>query len=137
MQLPKLPTAPGQELKFATPLGRAVYNAVFNEKPSDVSQSFLARRLAFVYELDEDNGTDVPTTLRRSLADCPPVSSAHASHACCCQDCMLARHAPALLRPLNNQWARRPAAVKASSLTACLCSLFEYHASSLSLLPPV
>ena len=93
MQLPKLPTAPGQELKFATPLGRAVYNAVFNEKPSDVSQSFLARRLAFVYELDEDTGTDVPTTLRRSLADCPPVRAAHALslRAHCCQCRMLVR----------------------------------------------
>lgn len=36
---------------------------------------FLPRRTAFVYDLEEQEGnTDVPTTLRRSKEDCPPVS---------------------------------------------------------------
>ena len=36
---------------------------------------FLPMRTAFVYDMEEhDSNTDVPTTLRRSKEDCPPVS---------------------------------------------------------------
>lgn len=62
-----------QDLKFATPEGRAIYLALFNPPARNVSKQFEPRRSAFVYELDEDAATDVPTTLRRSAADCPPV----------------------------------------------------------------
>eukprot|EP00884_Botryococcus_braunii_P006803 jgi/Botrbrau1/16123/Bobra.7_2s0083.2 len=61
-------------LKFQTPLGRALYNAMFNPAKVDISELFLPRRTAFVYDLDEHfSTTDIPTTLRRSKADCPPV----------------------------------------------------------------
>ncbi|KAK9810192.1 hypothetical protein WJX72_006465 [[Myrmecia] bisecta] len=63
-----------QELKFITPQGRALYNALFNPSKLDVSEMFLARRTAFVFDLEGEFGdTDIPTTLRRSKADCPPV----------------------------------------------------------------
>lgn len=55
---------------FATPLGRRVYDAIFRPPRVEVSEHFLPRRTAFVYELD---ALDVPTTLRRSQADCPKV----------------------------------------------------------------
>ena len=61
-------------MAFTTPLGRAVFAAVFRPPRVNVSELFLPRRTAFVYELDAEPGTsDIPTTLRRSKADCPPV----------------------------------------------------------------
>ncbi|KAK9805368.1 hypothetical protein WJX73_007555 [Symbiochloris irregularis] len=73
---PKAVVEKKQEAKFATPFGRAVFKAVFEEKASDASISFLPRRLAFVYDLEEDAANDLPTTLRRSLLDCPkPVET--------------------------------------------------------------
>lgn len=63
---PAVPAGPS----FATPLGRRVYDAIFRPPRVDVAQHFLPRRTAFVYELDAQ---DVPTTLRRSQADCPKV----------------------------------------------------------------
>lgn len=63
-----------QELKFVTANGRAVFTAVFNPPKINVSELFLPRRTAFVYELDGDEySSDIPTTLRRSKLDCPPV----------------------------------------------------------------
>ena len=39
---------------------------------------FLPMRTAFVYDMEEhDSNADVPTTLRRSKEDCPPVSQLH------------------------------------------------------------
>jgi hypothetical protein len=69
-------------MKFKTPLARAVYNAVFHPPKVAVAEMFQPRRTAFVFDLDEiGHGLDIPTTLRRSKADCPkvcarPVSSA-------------------------------------------------------------
>lgn len=63
-----------QEMKFVTATGRSVFNAVFNPPKINVSELFLPRRTAFVYELeDSEYGSDIPTTLRRSKLDCPPV----------------------------------------------------------------
>jgi hypothetical protein len=67
---------------FATPRGRAVYAALFNQpsarqRAAAIRDLFLPRRLAFVYEFDGDagggggGGGELPTTLRRSQADCP------------------------------------------------------------------
>ncbi len=57
-----------------TPTGRAIYNALFNPVKLDVSEMFLPRRTAFVYDLDEEfSPSDIPTMLRRSKADCPQV----------------------------------------------------------------
>ena len=65
---------PLQEMKFATATGRSIFNAVFNPPKVNVSELYLPRRTAFVYELEDDEyGSDIPTTLRRSKLDCPPV----------------------------------------------------------------
>lgn len=57
--------------RFATPLGRRVFDAIFRPARLEIAEHFLPRRTAFVYELD---ALDVPTTLRRSQADCPKVA---------------------------------------------------------------
>jgi hypothetical protein len=62
-------------VKFSTPLGRSVYHAVFRPVGGNrnlVREMFQPRRTAFVFEFGE-GGSDVPTTLRRSKADCPAV----------------------------------------------------------------
>ncbi len=62
-------------MNFVTATGRSVFNAVFNPPRINVSELFLPRRTAFVYELeDSEYGSDIPTTLRRSKLDCPVVS---------------------------------------------------------------
>jgi hypothetical protein len=64
-----------QAMKFSTPLGRSVYSAVFrpqNGNRAVVREMFQPRRTAFVFEFGE-GCSDVPTTLRRSKADCPAV----------------------------------------------------------------
>ena len=91
-----LPAKPAkQEVSFHTSVGRAVHDYLFNRQRSNVREAFLPRRMAFVFQLgaggvgeDEDvdellgdNGgldSDIPTTLRRSKADCPQVRVAGA-----------------------------------------------------------
>ena len=63
-----------QVVKFKGSVGRAVYNAVFPRSTRvDTSQLFLQGHTAFVYDLENPNSSDIPTTLRRSKADCPEV----------------------------------------------------------------
>ena len=63
---------PSQEMNFKTLLARAVYNAVFHPPKVNVVEMFQPRRTAFVFDLDDsESGLDIPTTLRRSKADCP------------------------------------------------------------------
>ncbi len=57
--------------QFKTPLGRQVFQAIFQPPKRDVSQMFLPRRTAFVYDLEDGEALDIPTTLHRSKADCP------------------------------------------------------------------
>jgi hypothetical protein len=64
-----------QQVQFQSPQGRAVYDALF--KPPLVNRAliremFQPRRTAFVFEFGEGAG-DMPTTLRRSKADCLQV----------------------------------------------------------------
>lgn len=66
-----------QPVKFVTPLGRALYASVFRPPAAAASRNlvremFQPRRTAFVFEFEEGS-SDVPTTLRRSKADCPVV----------------------------------------------------------------
>ncbi|KAF8058133.1 SMU2 [Scenedesmus sp. PABB004] len=61
--------------RFTTAAGRAVYDALFRPPPANralLREMFQPRRTAFVFEFG-DLASDVPTTLRRSKADCPPV----------------------------------------------------------------
>jgi hypothetical protein len=64
---------PPQVVKFKGAAGRAIFNAVFSRNRVDSSQLFLQGRTAFVFDLESANSSDVPTTLRRSKADCPEV----------------------------------------------------------------
>lgn len=71
-------------MKLLTPLGKAVYSAIFNPPRTDVSSMFLPKRMAFVYELEEGEATtDIPTTLRRSKEDCPKVRLQAPRHPVC------------------------------------------------------
>lgn len=66
---------PLQDTRFHTSIGRGVFDAIFNPPKINVSEQFLPKRTGFVYELDDDSvNADIPTTLRRSAADCPPVT---------------------------------------------------------------
>ena len=56
-----------------SPMGRSVYNTLFNPPRVDISGMFLPGRTAFVYDLEDAETNSIPTTLRRSKADCPPV----------------------------------------------------------------
>lgn len=59
---------------FKTALARGVYAALFEPERVNAAEQFLPGRTAFVYELEGGAaGADIPTTLRRSRADCPPV----------------------------------------------------------------
>lgn len=87
-----------EDLTFNGPVGRAVFDAVFTPvKRHFVKDMFLPRRTAFVYDFDptsENYQNDIPTTLRRSKADCPPVQVGHIlvlQHVTCTvasEDCM-------------------------------------------------
>ncbi len=69
-------------MKFQTTLGQAVYDSVFLPAKINVSANFLPRRMAFAYELGDEewDGSGVPTTLRRSKEDCPKVSPLSQGH---------------------------------------------------------
>lgn len=61
-------------MHFATPLGRALWSVVIRQPKAAASELFLPRRSAFVYDLEGHGyGSELPTTLRRSKEDCPPV----------------------------------------------------------------
>lgn len=66
------------DVKFTTALGRSVFDCIFHPPRSDVREMYLPRRTAFVYEFEGEDAealeSDLPTTLRRSKADCPLVS---------------------------------------------------------------
>ena len=66
-----------QDIKFHTTLGQAVYDSIFLPAKVSVSANFLPRRMAFAYELGDEewDGSGIPTTLRRSREDCPKVCS--------------------------------------------------------------
>lgn len=69
----------GQPVAFTGPLGRAVYNVLFRSQQhqavhEDISERFLPRRTAFVFDIEEQGMKDVfevPTTLLRAKEDCP------------------------------------------------------------------
>lgn len=64
------------DVQFKTPLGRRIFTAVFQPPRRNVAQKFQRHRMAFAYELDEEeDALDIPTTLHRSKADCPKVIS--------------------------------------------------------------
>ncbi|KIY93561.1 hypothetical protein MNEG_14402 [Monoraphidium neglectum] len=84
---PAAAAAPGrakeQPASFVTPQGRALHAALFSQptarqRAAAVREMFLPRRLAFVYDFEGTEeggggaGSELPTTLRRSQADCPP-----------------------------------------------------------------
>ena len=61
-------------LTFKTQLGRGVYDVLFGpqaKSAQSVSDQFLPKRTAFLYELEDMFAGDIPTTLRRAKEDCP------------------------------------------------------------------
>ena len=53
-----------------------MYDIVFHPPKANVAETFQPRRTAFLYDLDAiGHGLGIPTTLRRSKADCPKVCS--------------------------------------------------------------
>lgn len=58
-------------------MARALFDTLFNPpRAPRVAEMFHPRRMAFVFEFDSEEAefnADVPTTLRRSKADCPQV----------------------------------------------------------------
>lgn len=66
-----------QVIKFKSPSGRAVFNAIFSRPRTNQTELFQPGRTAFVYELEGGAAPDVPMTLRRSKADCPAVGICH------------------------------------------------------------
>ena len=70
-------TAVQQMVKFKGAAGRAVFNAMFARSKSRTNDLFLPGRTAFVFDLEDAHTPDIPTTLRRSKADCPEVLHFH------------------------------------------------------------
>ena len=62
-----------QVVKFKGAAGRAVFNVVFARTKAQANDLFLPGRTAFVFDLENAYSPDIPTTLRRSKADCPEV----------------------------------------------------------------
>ncbi len=62
-----------QVVKFKGAAGRAIFNAVFTRSKPRANDLFLPGRTAFVFALEDSYSPDIPTTLRRSKADCPEV----------------------------------------------------------------
>ena len=60
-------------------MGRHVFDAIFRPPRRDVTDMFLPRRTAFVYDMEGGETLDIPTTLHRSKADCPKVKKNIAS----------------------------------------------------------
>ena len=58
---------------FASALGKAVYSILFETPSTQAFMAFQPGRMAFQYDLDDPAAPDVPTTNRRSEADCPKV----------------------------------------------------------------
>lgn len=67
---------------FATSIGKAVYSILFDAPSAEPFMAFQPNRMAFQYDLDDPAAPDVPTTNRRSEADCPKVPSPQ-HHAVC------------------------------------------------------
>ena len=75
------PSAKPQKVSFVGPVGRSIYNIMFNTTTTnapaqtEASERFLPRRMAYVFSTGNDNASDdafeVPTTLHRAKEDCP------------------------------------------------------------------
>lgn len=71
-----------EEIKFHSPMARALYDHVFTPQHVDVKEMFQPRRTAFQYDFEAEEvvDRDIPTTVHRSKADCPaPVEAIFAS----------------------------------------------------------
>ncbi|GBG86270.1 hypothetical protein CBR_g41264 [Chara braunii] len=62
-----------KSMTFRTALGKSVYKWIIkpnhNSKPNEM---FLLGRTAFLFDMDEEFAHEIPTTVHRSKADCPP-----------------------------------------------------------------
>ncbi|XP_064404824.1 protein Red-like [Halichondria panicea] len=61
-----------EDLKVHTTLGKNIYRTLFLTKVPEKNELFAPRRMAYVYDLEDEYAqSDIPTTLMRSRADCP------------------------------------------------------------------
>lgn len=65
------------EVSFSTRIGKAIYNQMLSTPALSINELFLPGRMAYVVALenDEENVSDIPTTLIRSRTDCPSEQS--------------------------------------------------------------
>lgn len=64
-----------EEIEFVSALGRKIHNAAMNTKPPLRNELFLPGRMAYVFTLDEEEESEIPTTTIRSKADCPTLEA--------------------------------------------------------------
>ncbi|XP_065059295.1 protein Red-like [Rhopilema esculentum] len=68
--------APKDDIEFISPAGKKIYNAVFNSRVPEKNELFVSGRMAYLFELDdEDPDSDIPTTTIRSKSDCPVLEN--------------------------------------------------------------
>eukprot|EP00898_Chlorokybus_atmophyticus_P006212 jgi/Chlat1/6592/Chrsp46S06088 len=63
---------PDQPVRFQTAMGKVVWQHLLAPpKTRPVNEMFLPGRTAYVFDMEEDAGHDIPTTVHRSKTDCP------------------------------------------------------------------
>ncbi|XP_069895488.1 protein Red-like [Dipodomys merriami] len=64
-----------EEPELQTPLGRTIYQALFqkNKPDAEPNKLFLPGRMAYLVNLNDDAESDIPLTVIRDKADCPSV----------------------------------------------------------------
>ncbi|XP_065669193.1 protein Red isoform X2 [Hydra vulgaris] len=65
-----------QGIEFQSITGRKIHKAALSNKPPARNELFLPKRMAYVFNLDDElDDSDIPTTYIRSKADCPAVEN--------------------------------------------------------------
>eukprot|EP00111_Clytia_hemisphaerica_P003679 TCONS_00010526-protein len=64
-----------QDVEFVSALGRKIHKAAMNTKPPLRNELFLPGRMAYVFTLDDEEESEIPTTTIRSKADCPTLEA--------------------------------------------------------------
>jgi IK cytokine len=60
-------------MAFRTASAKMVFQWIVKPQTvNKVNEMFLPGRTAFVFDMDEEFAHDIPTTVHRSKADCPP-----------------------------------------------------------------
>ncbi|CAI5473859.1 unnamed protein product [Closterium sp. Yama58-4] len=57
---------------FRSALARSVFEQIVRPVPAKPNEFFLPGRTSFVFDMDDEFRSEIPTTVHRSKADCPP-----------------------------------------------------------------